>query len=351
LITRKESYGRLPDGTAVDKFVIANSRGYTAELITYGGILTSFTMPDRRGKNANVNLGFDRLEDYVSRNPYFGALLGRFANRIARGAFTLDGTRHQLACNNPSGSGARAVAHHLHGGNKGFDKVVWKARPFSEKDSAGVTLSYTSRDGEESYPGTLQVSVTCRLSEDRELAFEYKARTDKPTPVNLSQHSYWNLAGAGSVLNHQLTLNCPFYLPIDSTYIPTGEVRSVKGTPMDFTKAKAIGRDIGKVSGGYDHCWVAGDPEQSFRHVATLYEPSGGRGMEVWSTMPGVQFYTGNFLNGVAGAGGAVYNKRYGLCLETEFFPDAVNRPHFPDCFLRPGQSYSHRTVHRFFVK
>jgi aldose 1-epimerase len=351
LITRKESYGRLPDGTAVDKFVIANSKGYTAELITYGGILTSFTMPDRRGKNANVNLGFDRLEDYVSRNPYFGALLGRFANRIARGAFTLDGTRYQLACNNPSGSGARAVAHHLHGGNKGFDKVVWKAKPFNEKNSAGVIFTYTSRDGEEGYPGTLQVSVTCRLSEDGELAFEYKARTDKPTPVNLSQHSYWNLAGAGSVLNHQLTLNCPFYLPIDSTYIPTGEVRSVKGTPMDFTKAKAIGRDIGKVIGGYDHCWVAGDPEQSFRHVATLYEPSGGRGMEVWSTMPGVQFYTGNFLNGVAGAGGAVYNRHYGLCLETEFFPDAVNRPHFPDCILRPGQTYSHRTVHRFFVK
>jgi aldose 1-epimerase len=351
LITRKESYGRLPDGTAVDKFVIANSKGYTAELITYGGILTSFTMPDRRGKNANVNLGFDRLEDYVSRSPYFGALLGRFANRIARGAFTLDGTRYQLACNNPSGSGARAVAHHLHGGNKGFDKVVWKAKPFNEKNSAGVIFTYTSRDGEEGYPGTLQVSVTCRLSEDGELAFEYKARTDKPTPVNLSQHSYWNLAGAGSVLNHQLTLNCPFYLPIDSTYIPTGEVRSVKGTPMDFTKAKAIGRDIGKVIGGYDHCWVAGDPEQSFRHVATLYEPSGGRGMEVWSTMPGVQFYTGNFLNGVAGAGGAVYNRHYGLCLETEFFPDAVNRPHFPDCILRPGQTYSHRTVHRFFVK
>jgi len=351
LITRKESYGRLADGTAVDKFVIANSKGFTAELITYGGILTSFTMPDRRGKSANVNLGFDRLEDYESRNPYFGALLGRFANRIARGAFTLDGARYQLACNNPSGSGARSAAHHLHGGNRGFDKVVWKARPFSEKDSAGVTLSYTSRDGEESYPGTLQVSVTYRLSEDGELAVEYKARTDKPTPVNLSQHSYWNLAGAGSILNHQLTLNCPFYLPIDSTYIPTGEVRSVKGTPMDFTKAKAIGRDIGKVSGGYDHCWVAGDPERSFRHVATLYEPSGGRGMEVWSSMPGIQFYTGNFLNGITGAGGAVYNKHYGLCLETEFFPDSVNRPHFPDCILRPGQTYAHRTAHRFFVK
>jgi aldose 1-epimerase len=350
LITKKEPYGRLADGTAVDKFVIANSKGFTAELITYGGILTSFTMLDRRGKIANVNLGYDRLEDYVSRNPYFGALLGRFANRIARGAFTLDGARHQLSCNNPSGAGAGAVAHHLHGGNKGFDKVVWKARQFTEKGSAGVILTYTSRDGEESYPGTLQVSVTYRLSEDGELAFEYKARTDKPTPVNLSQHSYWNLAGAGSILNHELSLNCPFYLPVDPTLIPTGEVLSVKGTPMDFTTAKPIGRDIGKVGGGYDHCWVAGDAERSFRHVATLYEPSGGRGMEVWSTMPGVQLYTGNFLSGIAGAGGAVYNRHYGLCLETEFFPDSVNRPHFPDCILRPGQTYAHRTAHRFFV-
>jgi aldose 1-epimerase len=354
---KKAPYGRLPDGTAIDKFIIADGKGLTAELITYGGILTALTMPDRRGKTANINLGFDRLEDYVSRNPFFGALVGRFANRIARGAFFLDGRRYQLSCNNPSGSGANAVAHHLHGGNKGFDKVVWKAKPIREKSSAGVVLSYVSKDGEENYPGTLRVEVTYRLTEDNELSFEYTARTSKPTPINLSQHSYWNLAGAGSILDHELQMSCPFYLPVDATIIPTGEVLIVKGTPMDFTTAKTVGRDIGKVAGGYDHCLVAGDSgrsplaARSFRHVATLYEPAGGRGMEVWTTKPGVQLYTGNFLNGIAGAGGAVYNKHYGLCLETEFFPDSVNRPHFPSCILRPGETYAHKTVHRFFVK
>jgi aldose 1-epimerase len=347
----KEPYGKLADGRAIDKYSIANAKGLTAEFITYGGILTSLTMPDRRGKTANVNLGFDRLQDYESRNPFFGALVGRFANRIARGAFSLEGIRYQLSCNDPSGSGANAVAHHLHGGNKGFDKVVWKAKPFREKGSAGVVLSYVSRDGEENYPGTLQVEVTFRLTENNELSLEYTAGTNKPTPINLSQHSYWNLAGAGSVLDHELKLNCPFYLPVDAALIPTGEVLSVKGTPMDFTTAKPVGRDIGKAGGGYDHCWVAGDPQRSFRHVAALYEPAGGRGMEVWTTMPGVQLYTGNFLNGIAGAGGAVYNRHYGLCLETEFFPDAVNRPHFPSCILRPGEKYAHKTLHRFFVR
>lgn len=340
---QKQSYGRLADGAAVDKYGFSNARGLAAEVITYGGILTSLTMPDRRGKTANVNLGFETLEEYLAKSPFFGALVGRFANRITRGTFTIEGRQYRLACNNGP--------NHLHGGLKGFDKVLWKAKPFQEKNSAGVVLSYTSPDGEEGYPGTLRLTVTCRLTEDNELSFEYLAKTDRPTPLNLTQHSYWNLAGAGTVLDHELQLDCPFYLPVDAELIPTGEVLSVRGTPLDFTSSKPIGRDIGKMSGGYDHCWVGGTAERAFRRLATLYEPSGGRGMEVWTTMPGVQLYTGNFLNGLAGAGGAVYNKHYGLCLETEHFPDAPNRPHFPSCILLPGGVYSHKTAHRFFVK
>lgn len=340
---KKAFYGSLADGASVDKYTFANSRGLTAEVITYGGILTSLAQPDRRGKSANLTLGFDKLEDYVARNPYFGAVLGRVANRIAGGSFTLEGVQHKLATNNGP--------HHLHGGNRGFDKVVWKAKPYTDRTSAGVVLSYSSRDGEEGYPGNLRVTMTYRLTEDNELSFEYSAQTDKPTPVNLSHHGYWNLAGSGMILDHELLLNCPFYLPVDDTLIPTGEVLSVKGTPMDFTASKPIGRDIGKVAGGYDHCWAAARSDRGYRHIATLYEPSSGRGMEVWTTMPGVQLYTGNFLSGLAGAAGAVYNKHYGLCLETQYFPDAVNRPHFPSCILLPGQTYSHKTAHRFFVK
>ncbi len=340
---KKQSYGRLPDGLSVDKFTLSNTRGLTAELITYGGILTSLAFPDRRGKTANVNLGFDTLEEYLAKPNFFGALVGRVGNRITKGEFALEGKKYRLACNNGP--------NHLHGGLKGFDKVVWRAKPFQEKSSAGVILSYTSPDGEEGYPGTLRVTVTYRLTEDNKLSLEYLARTDQPTPVNLTQHSYWNLAGSGTVLDHELELDCPFYLPVDAELLPTGEVLSVRGTPMDFTSAKPVGRDIGKVSGGYDHCWAAGRSDHGFKRIAVLYEPSGGRGMEVWTTMPGVQLYTGNFLNGLAGAGGAVYNKHYGLCLETEFFPDAVNRPHFPSCILLPGGVYSHKTAHRFFVK
>ncbi len=339
----RQPYGRLADGSAVDKYTLATTRGIGAELLTYGGILASLTMPDRRGRTANVTLGFDELGSYANRSPYFGALLGRFANRIARGTFAIEGQQYRLACNNGP--------NHLHGGVKGFDKAVWKARPFQEKSSAGVALSYLSKDGEEGFPGILRVEVTASLSEEGALAFQWTARTDRPTPVNLSQHSYWNLAGSGTILDHQLELDCPFYLPVDPTLIPTGEVLAVAGTPMDFTRSKPVGRDIGKLPGGYDHCWAGAGAGESFRRLATLYEPAGGRGLEVWTTMPGLQFYTGNFLNGLAGAGGSVYNKHSGLCLETEFFPDAVNRPHFPSCLLEPGQTYSHRTEYRFFVR
>ncbi len=340
---QKSSYGRLPDGTAVDKYSVSTAKGITAQMITYGGVLTSLAMPDRRGRIANVNLGFDTLEEYLGKSPYFGALVGRFANRIAKGSFAIEGKQYRLACNDGP--------NHLHGGVKGFDKVVWKARTFQEKRAAGVVFGYVSKDGEEGFPGTLRVEVACSLDEEGVLAFQYTARSDKLTPVNLTQHSYWNLAGSGTVLNHQLQLDCPFFLPVDSKLLPTGEVLSVRGTPMDFTSRKPVGRDIARVRGGYDHCWVAASAEASLKRIAALYEPSGGRGMEVWTTMPGVQLYTGNFLKGLPGAGGVVYNRHAGLCLETEFFPDAVNRPHFPSCLLAPGQTYSHRTEHRFFVK
>jgi aldose 1-epimerase len=292
---------------------------------------------------ANVTLGFDELEGYAARSPYFGALLGRFANRIARGSFAIEGKQYRLACNNGP--------NHLHGGVKGFDKAVWKAKPFQERNSAGVVFSHLSKDGDEGFPGALRVEVTVSLSEEGVLAFQFTARTDKPTPVNLSQHSYWNLAGSGTILNHHLELDCPFYLPVDKTLIPTGEILAVAGTPMNFTRRKLVGRDIGKVPGGYDHCFVGAGSESSFRRLATLFEPAGGRGLEVWTTMPGLQLYTGNFLKDLAGAGGAVYNRHSGLCLETEFFPDSVNRPHFPSCLLRPGETYSHRTEYRFFVR
>ena len=290
---QKQPYGRLPDGTAVDKYTLATARGLTAEIITYGGILTSLAFPDRRGKTANVNLGFDTLEQYLAGNPYFGALVGRFGNRIARGAFTIEGKQYRLACNDGP--------NHLHGGLKAFDKVVWKAKPFQEKSSAGVVLSHTSPDGEEGYPGTLRVTVTYRLSEDNGLTFEYLAKTDKPTPVNLTQHSYWNLAGAGTVLDHELTLDCPFYLPVDSGVAAhrRGAERPghadgfhLRPSPWGGTSARWAGATT-----------TAGRPDRSdrgFRRIALLYEPSGGRGMEVWTTMPGVQLYTGNFLNGLA---------------------------------------------------
>jgi aldose 1-epimerase len=358
----EEAFGRLPDGTEIRKFTLANTQALEATVISYGGALVSLRVPDRRGRQANVNLGFDSLEGYLASPGYLGALLGRFANRIRLGRFTLEGREYSLPCNNPSGSGPQAVSHHLHGGVRGFSKVAWKARGLRERSAAGVVLEYLSRDGEEGYPGTLKVRVTYRLTEQGELSFEYSARTDRATPLNLSQHSYWNLAGAGSgsITDHELTLHCPFYLPVDPTLIPTGEVLSVKGTPFDFTRPKVIGRDLGRVPGGYDHCFVvaastprlptpaaAGTP----RMVAQLYEPASGRVMEVYSSMPAVQFYTGNFLDGLRGSSGAIYNRHAGLCLETEYFPDAPNQPHFPSCILHPGQEYRHITIHRFYTR
>ncbi|UCF98186.1 MAG: galactose mutarotase [Spirochaetaceae bacterium] len=348
---KEQDYAQLSDGTKIKMFTVSNSKGIEARVIDYGGILVSLKTPDRRAQTINVTLGFDKFEDYVEKSPFFGAVVGRYANRITSGKFILDEKEYTLACNDTYGAGPDAVANHLHGGEKGYDKVLWKAEPFQESSLAGVRLHYLSRDGEEGYPGNLDITMTYQLNEDDELSFEYQANTDKPTPVNLTQHSYWNLTGTGTILDHQVTLFCPFYIPVGKTLMPTGEVLSVNGTPFDFTVPRAVGEHIGDVEGGYDHCFVAGPASTALKRIADIYEPNSGRGMEIWTTKPGIQFYSGNFLDNLKGAGGAIYPKHGGFCVETEFFPDSVNIPHFPSCILRPGQTYSHKTTHRFYTR
>lgn len=341
----QELFGTTKDGKTVEKFTLGNSKGITAAVMNLGGILISFKMPDRTGAVREITLGFDTLDEYLAGHPYFGAIIGRFANRIARGRFQLDGVEYTLARNEKN-------INHLHGGIMGFDKVVWQTEAFQDSALAGVRFSYLSPDGEEGYPGNLNLNVTYSLNEENELRFEYWAETDKATPVNLTNHAYWNLAGAGSgsILDHELLLNCSKYLPVDEAFIPTGEIRTVRGTPMDFTTPKPIGIDMDKVPGGYDHCFVGDPSDQELTLIARLYEPKSGRGMRISTTKPGVQFYAGNLLDSIRGAGGALFDKHGALCLETEFFPDAVNQPGFPSAILRPGKTYHHTTVHSFFI-
>jgi aldose 1-epimerase len=341
----QEPFGTTREGKKVERFTLSNSTGITATVMTFGGILISLRMPDRKGAFEEITLGFDTLGEYEAGHPYFGAIIGRFANRIARGTFQLDGVQYTLACNEKN-------VNHLHGGNVGFDKVVWHADRLQDQDSVGVKFSYLSSDGEEGYPGNLKVTVTYSLNEENELRFEYWAETDKATPVNLTNHAYWKLAGAGSgpILDHELLLMCPKYLPVDDTLIPTGEIRPVQGTPMDFTGAKRIGLDMSQVPGGYDHCFVRDPSNQELTLMARLYETENGRGMAVSTTKPGIQFYAGNLLETTRGAGGAVFERHGALCLEAEFFPDAVNHPDFPSAILQPGDTYHHITVHRFFI-
>jgi aldose 1-epimerase len=345
-------YAIHPNGQKVFEYTVENSRGLSFKAITYGATLTEVNVPDREGRLDCVILGYDRLEDYMERSPYYGALVGRFANRIAAGKFVLDGREYSLACNDVYGAGPEAVANHLHGGNVGYDKVLWKAKPFGKRDRAGILWSYVSPEGEEGYPGTLKITASYALSEAGELAVEYRAVTDKASPVNLTQHAYWNLAGAGSrtVYDQELEFNCPFYIPVDSTLMPTGELLSVAGTPFDFTTSKPIGRDLGKVEGGYDHCLVVKRGGGDLDLLCRCHDPQTGRRMEVWTNQPGVQFYSGNFMDNDAGAKGRIYPKHGAFTLETEGFPDSVNIGHFPSCILRPGQEYRHRTVHRFSV-
>ena len=342
---KQKLFGTTPQGEKVEKFILSNSQGITATVMNLGGTVISLKMPDREGEIKEITLGFDNLQQYLTSHFYFGAAIGRFANRIAKGVFQLNGIKYHLALNDHG-------LNHLHGGNKGFDKVIWQAESFEDTASTGVVFSYLSSDGEEGYPGNLKVTVTYSLNEDNEFKIEYDAQTDKSTIVNLTNHTYWNLTGAGSgtVMNHQLTLKSKKYLLVDNSLIPTGEIKNVYGTPMDFTKSKLIGEDIHDTAGGYDHCFVIEPSNQELNLAAKVYEPKSGRTMEILTTTPGIQFYSGNFLTDTKGADGALFQKHSGLCLETEFFPNSINEPGFPSPILYPDRTYHQVTIHRFSI-
>lgn len=339
----QERWGRTRDGDEIARFTLS-AAGATVQLISYGASLSSVRVPDRKGNIDEVTLGFDSLKGYLDAHPYFGSTLGRVANRIARGRFTLDGHRYSLFCNNGK--------NHLHGGKKGFDRSVWSSSSFLRNGTAGVRFAYESPDGEEGYPGTVDARVTYTLDDAGVLEVHFEAKTDKPTIVNLSNHAYWNLKGdgKGDIKDHEVTLFANRYLPVDAELIPTGELRPVEGTPYDFRKPKPIGRDLARAGGGYDNCYVLGDPVDGLRAVARVKEPTSGRGLEMWTTQPGVQLYSGHMLGPLTGRGGE-YRKYGALALETEGFPDAVNQPEFPSVVLRPGQQASERMRIRFFTE
>jgi aldose 1-epimerase len=343
-------FGKTPDGIAVELYELTNAAGMKVKIMTYGGIITELHTPDRTGKLGDVVLGFDDLAGYVAGHPYFGAIVGRVANRIARGEFALDGKEYKLAVNN----GPNA----LHGGLNGFDKVVWKAKALQvQPEASAVQLYYRSPAGEEGYPGNLDATVTYTLTEDNMVLIDYRATADKPTAINLTNHSYFNLAGpaSGDVLGHEMMIAADRYTPVDDTLIPTGKIDAVRGTPMDFTTPTAIGARIGQLKGepgGYDHNYVLRREGKSFAKAVRVYEPMSGRVMEMWTTEPGVQFYSGNFLDGkIKGKGGVVYRKHQGICLEAQHFPDSVHHPNFPSVILRPGETYTQATGYRFSAR
>jgi aldose 1-epimerase len=347
----RTSFGAALDGQAVDAFMLTNARGVEVRAMTFGATIVSVKTPDRAGRLADIALGFDGLEGYLAGSQYFGAVVGRYANRIAHGRFTLDGTTYHLATNDGP--------NHLHGGITGFDKVVWAGTPFETDGGVGVTFSYTSPDGEEGYPGALYARVRYTLTDGGALVVDYEATTDKATPVNLTQHTYFNLVGdaARDVLDHELQIDADAFTPVDSTLIPTGVIAPVEGTPLDFRKRIAIGARIGQddqqlhIGGGYDHNFVLRREGPGLVRAARVVEPSGGRTLEVLTTEPGLQFYSGNFLGGTsAGKGGRVYGSRYGFCLETQHYPDSPNHPSFPSTILRPGAAYRSTTVFRFGI-
>ena len=346
-------FGTAPDSTPVDVYSLVNSHGIRARILTYGAIVQSLEIPDRAGKLDDVVLGFDDLQGYVKSSPYFGAIVGRYGNRIARGRFTLDGKTYTLAINN--------APNHLHGGIKGFDKVVWAAQQFQSDSSVGVVLTHTSPDGDEGYPGTLRAKVTYTLTNRDELAIDFEATTDKATPVNLTNHTYWNLAGDGTrdILGHVMTLESSAIVPVDSTLIPTGTLMPVAGTAFDFSTPTAVGAHIGdtthqqiRYGRGYDHTFVLdGTRQAGVAHAARVTEPTTGRTLDIHTTEPGLQVYSGNFLDGTAvGKRGRAYRHRYGLALETHHYPDSPNQPSFPPVILRPGETYRSRTVFTFGV-
>lgn len=344
-----ESWGRTPAGEEVDLYTLTNTHGVQIQITNYGGIVTQLRVPDRNGDLADVVLGYDSLSAYLEGSPYFGAIVGRYGNRIARGRFELDGVEYTLATNDGD--------NHLHGGLIGFDKVVWQAEPYSADGETGLRLTYVSDDGEEGYPGRLNATVTYVLTNENELRIEYLAETESPTVVNLTHHSYFHLAGhdSGDILGHELALAASRFTPVDAGLIPTGELRPVAGSPMDFRESTPIGARIEEADeqlgfgGGYDHNFVLDDYDGTLRIAARVYEPTSGRVMEVYTTEPGIQFYSGNFLDGSnVGKGGSPYEHRSGFCLETQHFPDSPNQAHFPSTVLRPGARYESKTIYKF---
>ena len=340
-------FGKLPDGREVTLVTLKNSRGVELDVTNYGGIITRLLTPDAKGQPGDIVLGYDNLQQYLDNNPYFGAIIGRFGNRIAKGQFELDGKKYQLATNDGD--------NHLHGGVQGFDKKLWQMQTFQNADNVGVELSYLSPDGEEGYPGNLQVKVTYTLTNDNALQMQFQATTDQTTPVNLTQHSYFNLAGAGTILEHQLEIPSAQITPVGAGLIPTGQLQAVEGTPFDFRVAKAIGRDIAaedvqlKLGLGYDHNFVLkATVDKALVLAGRVLEPKSGRVLEVWTEEPAVQFYSGNFLDGTLTGKGVLYGHRSGFCLEPQHYPDAPNQSTFPSTWLKPGETYSTQIVYRF---
>lgn len=345
-------FGKLPSGEKITKYQLTNKHGMEVAIINYGGVITNLKVPDKNGVVEDVVLGFNSLEDYLIPPPYFGAIIGRYGNRIAGGKFAIDGEEYTLAQNDGK--------NHLHGGNKGFDKVVWEVKPIEKKDYLALQLSYTSKDMEEGYPGNLKTIVTYTLDNTNTLKVAYEATTDKKTVVNLTQHSYFNLSGdfSKTILDHQIMINADAFLPVDSSLIPTGEFKDVAGTPFDFRSPKVIGKEINTENKqlerglGYDHCWVLNNQSQGQRLAATAYDPESGRLMEVYTDEPGIQFYTGNFLDGTLPAkGGGTYAKRTGFCLETQHYPDSPNQKEFPSVELKSGETYKTETSFKFSTK
>jgi aldose 1-epimerase len=346
----KEPFGKTLDGQAVDIYTLHSTNGMEARIMTYGGTLVSLKVPDKSGNFGDVVLGCDSVQDYQKQTAYFGALIGRYGNRIAKGQFVLDGKTYQLDKNNNGNS--------LHGGTNGYDKVIWIAKPVPTDSGPSLELTYVSKDGEEGYPGTLKIKAVYKLTDDNGLRIEYTATTDKDTVVNLTGHSYWNLAGKGNILDHVVMINADKFTPVDEGLIPTGVLQPVDGTPFDFRTPTAVGARIEQVNEqikfgkGYDHNWVLNKETGKLDVAASLYDPTSGRMMQVLTTEPGVQFYSGNFLDGtVTGKGGWVYQFRNGLCFEPQHFPDSPNQPNFPSTELKPGEKYHNIIEYKFSVK
>lgn len=347
----KAPFGKIPEGIAVDIYTLRNSNGMEARIMTYGGIVVSLKTPDKSGKFDDVVMGYDTLDAYITRNPFFGALVGRYGNRIAKGKFSLNGKTYSLATNNNG-------VNHLHGGIKGFDKVVWAAKALETSNGPALQLSYLSKDGEEGFPGNLSVTATYTVTPDNALRLDFEATTDKPTICNLTHHSYFNFHGGGDVMGYLVQINAEKFTPVDVTLIPTGELRPVAGTPLDFRKPTAIGARIDsddeqlEFAKGYDHNWVFDKPLGQLGVVARVVDKASGRSMEVLTTEPGMQFYTGNHLDGtIIGKGGQAYERRHAFCMEPQHFPDSPNQPHFPSVELKPGQVYKNTIIYKFSVE